>query len=414
MSIYPEADRLMQEAAARGELPIIDHLNRHLFGLKQLQRRTRGNGWLAWWVASKGASGITNPDTRFCIATEDLAPDEQTWPTHWALETITGVTAGFELKALNTARHFDTERQNYGFELLSPVLGWHKPVLVRCRCCGVKRKHQHAVGLINNRLQPNRCFAQNNRGNPSATLARKRAISLNADLLSRGIFRQCNPADYVNNKTPIWFSCDCAEGGHIQLPLDVLRGCRTCQSSRQYKMANGKPHAELTTALMTNPLAVAAIRINGTATDAPWRVLTGQQELSNNETEIYLFQTAVAGVRNFGISYDTVARAKSHHPDNVVALLGKREYPDRDTAVLIEAAFKYQHACPDVPPGLEGCGNTTEYTLLRDGDFWQEIDLLEESLRDLGPVEFVRNYCHPWQIQKAESEGILPALKGAA
>jgi hypothetical protein len=400
------ADQIVAEAAARGELPEINQENRAVFGLAFKRRSNSGQGWFAWWQADikNGTSGITHPATTFHVATTALAPDGLPYPANWSLETVRGLTAGHRLQNLDFARRFDAERVKCGFDLLSAVVGCDKPTRVRCHCCGAEREHLVAANLIDSHFNPNRCFAQSDKGKSAATLARKAAIAINAKLLSRGIFRQCDPDDYVNNRTPIWFSCDCEEGGHVQTPRAVLRGKRPCQGSQRQKMANDK-HTPAELSALGNATGIPAL--NGTATDAPWRVLTGQQERGNGTTEVYLFQTAVATVRNFGIAYDTAARAKRHHPDNAVALLSTRTYPDRDTAVLIEGAYKHRRACGDVPPGLEGCGNTTEYTLDDEPAFWAEIERLEEELAELGPVEFVQQWCHPWQYQKALEVGIL-------
>ena len=396
-----EADRLVAAAAAKGELPIINQGNRQAFGLTCNRRRVGGQGWRAWWVM--GTSGITHHTTRFCIATTDLAHDGEPWPNMWSLDLWRQIAAsGHEDVQLAFARRFDAESPQFGFTQITPVVGAYKPITVRCNCCGAQREHAKVRGLINPQRNPNRCFAQDNKGKSGDTLVLKAGAAFNDKLAARGINRRINPADYVNDRTPIWCSCDCPEGGHMQLPKHILIGYRTCRSSRRQKMANGK----ISAGQLGQMGGVASIPFSlGTAADAPWRVLTDKQKQSNRPTEIYLWQTAVASVRNFGIAYDTAIRSKKHHPDNVVALLDTRDYPDRDTAVLIEGAIKHLHACP-VPPGLGGCGNTTEYTLLGDAEFWAEISRLEEELAELGPVEFVRQYCHPWQIQAAENEGI--------
>lgn len=400
-----QANRIVAEAAAKGELLIINQENRQLFGLDIRHRHVDGDGWRAWWsrdVKAGSTGGITHAATRFHVATTALAPDGSPWPQLWSLGVFRQhTTPGQEFKQLAYARKFERMSAHCGFTLLTPAVGGSKPATVRCHCCQRVRQHEMAQGLINPRYNPARCFAQEDKGKSGATLMAKSLLDYTTWCGGRG-YRIVGEWKGIHKPTAIY--CGSCGDVHRQRPKDLRRCGPTCQGSRQQTIANGKvSKMELSAAAQATGIPA----LMGTATDAPWRVLTGKQERGNDATDLYLWQTAVAMVRNFGIAYDTAQRARTHHPDNVVALFGTRRYPDRDTAVLIEGAIKHLHACPMVPPGLEGRGNVTEYTLLTDAEFWVEVDRLEEELQELGPVEFVRGYCHPWEIQHAERVGIL-------
>ena len=399
----PEADRLVAEAAARGELPHIGHDNYRIFGLKQRQKRTRGGNWATHWSRGETTSGgITNPAVRFAIATDLLASDGQTWPSNWVLDIQCGISPGRESKVLAYARKFDSERVDKGFDLLSAVTGSKSPVVVRCHCCGKEREHAIAGTLISPRCNPNRCFARDSTSRQRANATRSEKVRQQYVAEFAALGHQMLD-EWQGTRNPVRIQCGRCGGVHVQRPENLLSFGPSCQSTYRKPFANGADAAPIGRmgGLITGP-------INGSATDAPWRVLTGQQERENSATWLYLFQTIQAEVRNFGIAFDVDERAKGHHPDNVVALLGKRQYPDRDSAVLIESAFKHRFACTDVPPGLEGRGNTTEYTLVGDSDFWPIIEELEDTLVEVGPVDFVQDYCHPMQYQRAVEVGILP------
>lgn len=382
-----EADRL----AAAGVTP--DQTNRATFGLTFGQRRTCGRGWAARWsngYSRGGTSGITHPTTRFMLSTTERAEDGLPWPPGWSLDLwIERATPGRESAQLAGIRNRAAGiAANPKIHQTGPDMGRHDYIQVECAKCGAAGQMMGANIAYGQGLSC--CFGNNRSAESltkgSRTLARRAALTLNTRLQVKGILRQCDPETYINNRTRIWFSCDCPEGGHIQRPSDVLRGSRPCLGARAQPVANGK-NADGSVGRLGG-------LITGTPYDSPWRVLAGERHPSEDcPTKLYLHTVpGHPGLYVFGITNDS-SGTPSHG-----GWYGERidfyEFCRRSDAVLVEGYFKDATTGWSVAPPADIAHHegATEVTRATPEEFFDMVRDLAHQLRTLGQRGFAEEF----------------------
>jgi hypothetical protein len=196
--------------------------------------------------------------------------------------------------------------------------------------------------------------------------------------------------EYLGTNTKTEFRCKKHGEIHLAAPKQRLKG----QGLHCCHVANGRAMGRL-----TGPL-------NGWGGDSVWEVLAGRST-RHEPAVLYLFDSPDTPLLKYGItSGDIEKRKRRSWLPGVTAvrygelLIEPRIYPNRDQAVLIEAAYQFSYGF-DVSREI-GIG-WTELTDASPEEFLERIRELEESLIDLGPWGFAEEYCDPVQVEKAKA-----------